>query len=70
MPSLTLGTITGSFTRGERIIGSVTGAEGRIIIFQVLWNMFLLSTADFTVNDTITGQSSGATASITACNCW
>jgi hypothetical protein len=65
MPSLTLGTITGSFTRGERIIGSVTGAEGRIISISSPMEYILISTADFTVNDTITGQSSGATASIT-----
>ena len=30
-PELTLGTITGTFTRGEKITGSSSGATGRII---------------------------------------
>ena len=30
-PTLTLGTITGTFTRGEKITGSSSGATGRII---------------------------------------
>jgi hypothetical protein len=66
MPSLTLGTITGSFTRGERIIGSVTGAEGRIVNISSPIEYVLTSTLDFSTNDVITGQSSGASSSVTA----
>lgn len=66
MPSLTLGTITGSFTRGERIIGSSSGSEGRIIDISSPMEYVLTSTTDFSTVDIITGQSSGASASITA----
>ena len=66
MPSLTLGTITGTFTRGERIIGSSSKAEGRIIDISSPMEYVLTSTTNFTTSDTITGQSSGASASITA----
>ena len=64
MPSLTLGDITGSFTRGERIIGDVTGAEGRIIDISSPMEYILTSESSFTTSDKITGQSSGATAEI------
>ena len=66
MPSLTLGTITGTFTRGERIIGSSSKAEGRIIDISSPMEHILTSVNNFTTSDTITGQSSGATATITA----
>ena len=65
VPSLTLGTITGSFTRGERIVGSITGAEGRIINISSPVEYILTSVTDFSINDTIVGQSSGASASVT-----
>ena len=66
VPSLTLGTITGTFTRGERIIGSISKAEGRIIDISSPMEHILTSVSNFTTSDTITGQSSGATATITA----
>ena len=66
VPSLTLGTITGTFTRGERIIGSSSKAEGRIIDISSPMEYILTSVNNFTTSDTITGQSSGATASVTA----
>ena len=66
VPSLTLGTITGTFTRGERIIGSSSKAEGRIIDISSPMEHILTSVNNFTTSDTITGQSSGATATITA----
>ena len=66
VPSLTLGTITGTFTRGEKIIGSSSGAEGRIIDISSPMEYVLTSQSDFTTSDTITGQSSGASASVTA----
>ena len=66
-PELTLGTITGTFTRGEKITGSSSGATARIIdttspMSYVLEGRF--GTTDFTTSDTITGASSGATAAV------
>ena len=66
VPSLTLGTITGTFTRGERIIGSSSKAEARIIDISSPMEYILTTTNNFTTSDTITGQSSGASASVTA----
>ena len=68
-PELTIGTITGTFTRGEQITGSSSGAVARIIdttspMSYVLTNGF--GATDFTTSDTITGTSSGATATISA----
>ena len=66
VPSLTLGTITGTFTRGERIVGSSSKAEARIIDISSPMEYILTTTTNFTTSDTITGQSSGASASVTA----
>ena len=68
-PELTIGTITGTFTRGEQITGSSSGAVARIIdttspMSYVLTNGF--GATDFTTSDTITGTSSGATAAVSA----
>jgi len=64
-PTLTLSTITGTFTRGEKITGSNSAATGRVIdtsspISYVSTNSFVFNT-----NDIITGESSGATATVT-----
>ncbi len=66
-PTLTLGTVTGTFTRGEKITGSSSGATARIItttspIQYVLTGGF--GATDFTTSDTITGESSGATSTV------
>ena len=66
-PTLTLGTVTGTFTRGEKITGSSSGAEARIVtttspIQYVLTNGF--GATDFTTSDTITGESSSATSTV------
>ena len=68
-PEITLGTITGTFTRGEQITGSASGAKARIIdttspMSYVLEGGF--GTTDFSTSDTITGTSSGATAAVSA----
>ena len=68
-PELTLGTITGTFTRGELITGSASGAKARIIdttspMSYVLTKGF--GATEFTTADTITGKSSGATTTVTA----
>jgi len=66
-PTLTLGTVTGTFVRGEKITGSSSGAEARIItttspIQYVLTAGF--GATDFTTSDTITGESSSATSTV------
>ena len=66
-PTLTLGTVTGTFTRGEKITGSSSGATARIItttspIQYVLTGGF--GATDFTTSDTITGESSSATSTV------
>jgi len=68
-PELTLGAITGTFTRGEQITGSSSGATARIIdttspMSYVLEGGF--GATDFTTSDTITGTSSGATAAVSS----
>jgi hypothetical protein len=66
-PTLTLGTVTGTFTRGEKITGSSSGATARIVtttspIQYVLTGGF--GATDFTTSDTITGESSSATSTV------
>ena len=70
VPTLTVGTITGTFTRGEQITGSVSGAKGRIISTSSPIEYVLRrgTTADFQTGETITGFSSGATAVVSAVN--
>ena len=68
-PELTLGTITGTFTRGEIITGSASGAKARIVdttspMSYVLTKGF--GATYFTTSDTITGESSGASAAVSA----
>ena len=60
-PTLTVGTITGTFTRGEKITGSNSGATGRIISTSSPISYVSSSNSDFNTSDTITGESSGAT---------
>ena len=66
-PTLTLGTVTGTFVRGEKITGSSSGATARIVtttspIQYVLTGGF--GATDFTTSDTITGDSSGASSTV------
>ena len=61
-PYLTLTDATGTFTRGEIIIGSSSKSYGRIIDVSSPMSYVLLTISDFTANETITGQSSGTTA--------
>ena len=64
-PELTVGSITGTFTRGEKITGSSSGAVGRIIDTTSPIS-FVYKSGTFTTSDTITGASSGATATVSA----
>jgi len=66
-PTLSLTSANGSFTRGEKITGSSSGATGRVI--NTTTPMSYVSTKlskSFTTSDTITGVSSGATALVSA----
>ena len=65
-PTLTLGTISGAFTRGEKITGSNSKATGRNIDTSSPMSYVSTNSFAFNTNDTITGESSGATASVTA----
>ena len=63
-PALTLGTVTGTFTRGEEIVGSSSKARGRIITTTSPMSYVLIGGTDFSTSDTITGQSSSATSTV------
>ena len=64
-PTMTVGTQSGIFTRGEKITGGTSGATGRLISITSPIS-FVSNTGTFIVGDIITGESSGATATITA----
>ena len=64
-PTLTLTTITGTFTRGEKITGGTSGATGRIISTSSPMSFVSTNSFSFTA-ETITGTSSEATATVTA----
>ena len=64
-PTLTLTTITGTFTRGEKITGGTSKATGRIIDTSSPMSFVSTNSFSFTA-ETITGESSEATATVTA----
>ena len=61
-PTLTIGTITGSFTRGEIITGGTSGAKGRVITTASPLQYVSTNPKAFTSSEVITGASSGAIA--------
>ena len=65
-PTLTVGTITGSFTRGEIITGGTSGAKGRLITVASPLQYVLTNSKEFGSSEVITGESSGATATTSA----
>jgi len=67
-PTLTIGTISGNFTKGEKITGSVSGAAGSIITTSSPISYVLKrgTTTQFAASDIITGESSGATSTVSA----
>ena len=66
-PTLTLSNATGTFTVGEIITGSATGATGRVILHSPLTSMtYVVLTGTFTTNDSISGGTSNYTATVTA----
>ena len=68
-PELTLTGVSGTFLKGEKITGSSSGAVGRTIDTSTPMSYTLrggVTASDFTTSDTITGVSSGATATVSA----
>ena len=65
-PTLTVGTITGAFTRGEIITGATTGAKGRPITTSSPLQYVATNEIAFSSSEAITGVSSGAAATISA----
>ena len=64
-PTLTVTDITGTFTRGEEIVGGSSGAKGRIISTTSPFS-YVIKTGTFVSSETITGSSSGATGTISS----
>jgi len=65
-PSLTVGTITGTFTAGEVITGATSGATARIINTTTPLSYISSNSLSFTVGEVITGDSSSATTTISS----
>ena len=68
VPTLTVGTITGTFTKGEQITGGTSGAKARIISTSspIEYVLNRGTTQDFAIGDVITGFSSGGSATVSA----
>ena len=64
-PTLTVTSIEGTFTRGEQITGSSSGAKGRIISTTSPFS-YVAKSGTFSTSDTITGASSGATGTVSS----
>ena len=65
VPSMTLTSITGTFERGEKIVGASTGAQARIITTTSPMSYSLIGNAgatNFAAGEVITGTASKATA--------
>ena len=63
-PALPIGTITGTFQRGETITGGTSGAKGILITTTDPLSYVLLTSTDFSASEEVTGATSGATATI------
>ena len=67
VPSMTLTSTTGTFARGEKIVGASSGAQGRVITTVSPMQYALEGSAaavDFVAGEVITGASSTATATV------
>ena len=64
-PTLTVGSITGTFTRGEKITGATSKATGRIINTASPFSYVSTNSFSFAIGEIITGESSTAYATIT-----
>ena len=66
-PTLTISDSSGTFTVGEIITGTSTGATGRVIINSPSTNIdYVVLAGTFTTNDQVTGGTSGYMATVTA----
>jgi len=66
-PTMEISNLSGTFTRGEKITGGTSGAKGRVLSTTSPISYSLNGTfgvTDFSVGETITGESSGATATV------
>ena len=63
-PTITVGSITGTFIRGETITGSVSKATGRVISTTSPFSYVPTNSFTFALGEIITGESSGAYATI------
>ena len=66
-PSMTISNISGTFIRGEKITGSTSFAKGRVLTTTSPMSYTLngnFGATNFGVGETITGESSGATATV------
>ena len=61
LPSMTTTNDSGSFTRGEIITGSTSGARA-VVVPGTNTNFIIINNKNFVTNETITGLTSGATA--------
>ena len=66
LPTLATSSATGSFTAGEIITGSVTGATGRVIAWSSPNITYVVLTGTFTTLDQVTGGTSGIVATVTS----
>ena len=67
VPQMTISNITGTFTRGEKITGGTSRAKGRMLTTTSPMEYSLngvVGVTDFSAGETITGESSGATATV------
>ena len=58
------GAITGAFVKGETIIGATSGAKGIIVNTTDPITYVLIGNSNFSTGETVTGQESGATATL------
>ena len=64
LPQWTFTGVVGTFTKGEVIVGGTTGARGIVVNPTSPITYVLTSSTDFSAGETITGQESGATATL------
>ena len=65
-PEISVGDITGTFVKGEKITGGTSGATGWLIDISTPLSYVLTSVTSFAVGEIITGESSSAVATTTA----
>ena len=64
LPQFTATGISGTFTKGERIVGGTSNAQALIIGTTSPITYIVKNAKEFSAGETITGQTSGATATV------